>query len=219
MVLVFSYSSFCGARVINVGPSGEYQKIQDARNASKPGDEIVAAVGRYYESLYFPDHDVVLRSTPPGDFEVAQGTMRMRQYAIEADPNVRLMMWSDAVNPYHNAPHLAMEKAAELVPRDVILCAWFYHWPDPQELIGKSVVYFKDLGFDVTGSPWYGHQNVHHWAQVLARQRRDGPHVLGEIYTSWSDAPVAPWQALHTMAEYSWRTDAVPLDAFLKMGK
>jgi hypothetical protein len=43
--------------------------------------------------------------------------------------------------------------------------------------------------------------------------------VLGEIYTSWSDAPVAPWQALHTMAEYSWRTDAVPLDAFLKMGK
>lgn len=139
---------------------------------------------------------------------------RIRQFAIDADPNVRIMMWADAVNPYHNGPHLKMEKAAELIPRDVIQCVWFYHWPDPDELIAKSSRFFTDLGFDITGSPWFGHENVQLWSEVLVDQHQASSHVLGELYTSWPDS-TTPWQALKTSAQYSWNVDGMPLETFL----
>lgn len=144
---------------------------------------------------------------------------RTRTYARELDPDVRLMMWADAVNPHHNEPHLGMEKVADLLPRDIVLCTWFYHWPDPAELIRKSVTYFTDLGFDVTGSPWYGHANAHHWAQALAERREASPRALGELYTSWPEAPVDRWQALPTMAEFAWNARGMPLAVFLEAAR
>jgi len=144
---------------------------------------------------------------------------RMREYARERDPDVRLMMWADAVNPHHNEPHLGMDEVADLLPRDIVMCTWFYHWPDPTALIRKSVAYFTDLGFDVTGSPWYGHANAHHWAGVLAERRQKSPRVLGELYTSWPEAPVDRWQALPTMAEFAWNAASMPLAAFLEAAR
>ncbi len=143
---------------------------------------------------------------------------RMQTFAREADPAIRLMMWSDAVNPYHNGPSLNMNDAAALIPKDVIQCPWWYAWPDNDNRIENSTKFFLDLGFDVTGSPWYDHRNVRQWAGTLNKHREGTTHVLGEIYTSWSDTTEDPWKALATAAQYSWAVDKMPLDEFLKQG-
>ncbi len=146
---------------------------------------------------------------------------RMRQFAREADPNVRLMMWADAVNPYHNEPHAGMKKAAQSLPRDIVMSTWFYSSPQNDAAIRRSVAYFTDLGFDVTGSPWFQYANAHTWAQCLSERRKRSPHALGEIYTSWKDnKSVDPWQALTTTAEYAWSASTPPFDAWMKrLGK
>jgi hypothetical protein len=145
----------------------------------------------------------------------ADDIQRMREFAREIDPSIRLMMWSDAVNPYHNGPSLDMNDAASLIPKDVVQCPWWYDWPDNDGRIEKSTTYFLNQGFDVTGSPWFKHRNVYQWAETLHRFGKDNPHVLGMIYTSWGDTTEDPWQALKTAAEYSWNLDGTPLDEFL----
>ena len=146
----------------------------------------------------------------------ADDVKRMQAFAREADPAIRLMMWSDAVNPHHNGPSLQMNDAAALLPRDIIQCLWWYDWPDKDNRIENSMKFFLGLGFDVTGSPWFSHRNVHQWADTLHKHRQSNPHVLGEIYTSWADTAVDPWQALPTAAQYMWTVDKIPLDEFLK---
>ena len=137
---------------------------------------------------------------------------RMREYALEADPAIRVMMWSDAVNPYQNGPMLHMETAAETIPRDIIQCLWWYEERDYEKLIEQSTQYFLGLGFDITGSPWFDPRNAHRWAETLYRHGKDNAHVLGIIYTSWAHDFEDPWKALPTAAEYSWTIDKPPFD-------
>jgi hypothetical protein len=146
----------------------------------------------------------------------ADDVKRMQAFAREADPAIRLMMWSDAVNPHHNGPSLNMNDAAALLPKDIIQCLWWYDWPDKENRIENSTKFFLGLGFDVTGSPWFDHHNVHQWAATLHKYRQSNTHVRGEIYTSWDDTAVNPWQALPTAAQYMWTVDKIPLDEFLK---
>jgi len=130
---------------------------------------------------------------------------RMRDYALEADPNIRMMMWDDAISPHHNAPSLGMEKAAEMLPKDIIQCLWWYDYPDPKQIVENKTKFFTELGFEVTGSPWFNPENAKHWARVLGEHRKKTPRVLGEIYTSWGEVP-EPWKALDTAAECAWNT-------------
>jgi hypothetical protein len=146
----------------------------------------------------------------------ADDVKRMQAFARETDPAIHLMMWSDAINPYHNGPSLNMNDAAALIPKDIIQCLWWYDWPDKDNRIENSIKFFLGLGFDVTGSPWFDHRNVHQWAATLHKHRESNSHVLGEIYTSWADTAVNPWQALPTAAQYTWTVDRIPLDGFLK---
>ncbi len=132
---------------------------------------------------------------------------RMRDYALEADPNIRLMMWDDVISPHHNAPALGMEKAAEMLPRDIIQCLWWYDYPDPKQIVENKARFFLDLGFEVTGSPWFNPDNAKHWARVLGEHREKTPQALGILYTSWGEVP-DPWKALDTAAECAWNKTA-----------
>ena len=70
----------------------------------------------------------------------------------------------------------------------------------------------------MTGSPWFNHRNVQQWAATLHKHRQSNTHVLGEIYTSWADTPVNPWQALPTAAQYMWTVDKDTLGRVLETG-
>ncbi|HOZ49919.1 MAG TPA: glycoside hydrolase family 20 zincin-like fold domain-containing protein [Candidatus Hydrogenedentes bacterium] len=129
---------------------------------------------------------------------------KMREYAIEADPKVRIMMWDDAVNPYQNGPMLGMSDAAPMIPKDVVMCIWWYDERDVDRQLEESTKYFLGLGFDVTGSPWFNPKNAYQWAETLHRHRKGNAHVLGGLYTSWAHSVMDPWGALDTFAEYCW---------------
>ena len=135
---------------------------------------------------------------------------KMREYAREIDPNVRIMMWDDAVNPYQNGPTLGMISAAKLIPKDVVICIWWYDERNWENQIEKSTQFFLKLGFDITGSPWFNPKNAYRWAETLYRHGKDNPKVLGSLYTSWGHPVEDPWGALPVTAEYAWTIDAPP---------
>ena len=59
----------------------------------------------------------------------AWDVQRMVQFVTAADPNVEVLMWADAINPYRNAfRHTSNPTgpAINLLPRQVILMPWFY---------------------------------------------------------------------------------------------
>lgn len=127
---------------------------------------------------------------------------RVRQIAKDANPDIRVMLWDDALNPYQNASHLGAATAAEKLPRDLIIAIWWYDDDQWEEQIDKSVRYFTDLGFSVTGSPWFRKENAYHWTTVFDALK-DNPQALGIIYTSWAGVP-EPWGALDLTAEHIW---------------
>ena len=128
---------------------------------------------------------------------------RMREYAIEADPKCRIMMWDDTLNPYANAPGLQLEKAAPLLPRDIIMCSWAYGYPDENERIQKAIAFWTQLGFDITGSCWYNSDNARYWSQSLIEHKNSG-HIIGSFYTAWLDDRAHTWLGLDAFSEYSW---------------
>lgn len=127
---------------------------------------------------------------------------RMRDFALDADPNLRVMLWDDAINPYHNARHLKADNAAKLLPRDLIINLWWYDNDQWEEQMDRSLAYFLDLGFPVTGSPWFRVPNAYHWAELF-HAAKENPQALGLIYTSWPEVP-DPWAALEFTAEHAW---------------
>jgi hypothetical protein len=138
----------------------------------------------------------------------ADDVKRMRAYARQADPNVRLMMWNDALDPYHGVSgYRHLVDAVKELPRDIVINVWWYDWPDTVGHLDKSTKYFLDLGFEVTGSPWFRRKNAYDWAQTLYKYGRNDPKVLGCIYTSWAHPSEDPWGALDVTAEYSWTAE------------
>ena len=122
--------------------------------------------------------------------------------AKEAKPEIRVMLWDDAINPYQNGPHLDTSDVASLLPKDMIINIWWYDNADWENQIDKSMAYFMNLGLEVTGSPWFRIPNAQHWAQVL-NTYKNNPKSLGVIYTSWGQVP-HPWAALEFTAEHAW---------------
>ena len=129
--------------------------------------------------------------------------------AKAANPEIRVMMWDDAINPYQNGPHLDTSEVASHLPKDMIINIWWYDNANWENQIDKSMTYFVELGFEVTGSPWFRIPNAQHWAEVLDAYK-DNPKNLGIIYTSWEMVP-EPWGALEFTAEHSWSFDTPEL--------
>ncbi len=134
----------------------------------------------------------------------AEDVNRLDAAAKEIDPNVRLMMWADAVNPYHNGLQFPTDPTADalpLLPRDVILNVWFYGPDQPLQQGAESLRYFGGHGFATTGSPWYNTLCAERWAQACLASRLRGEECMGVLYTSWGGR----WGALEACAKSAWR--------------
>jgi len=137
---------------------------------------------------------------------IVEDVTRLRDWAHEINPDIRLMMWEDAVNPIRGG----CGEAAEALPKEIIQCVWFYGTGEEERARqSDSLLYFTELGFECTGSPWYEPQNAYEWSQSLFSERRRSGKALGMIYTSWGNCTPDrdPWAALIPCAEYSWSPD------------
>ncbi len=133
---------------------------------------------------------------------LADAIQRIRESAKAANPDLRVMMWDDAINPYQNGPHLDTSDVANMLPRDIIVNVWWYDLNAMDVQLDQSVAYFMDLGFETTGSPWFRIPNAWRWAELFDKQKSN-PQALGIIYTSWGGVP-DPWAALEFTAQHAW---------------
>jgi hypothetical protein len=135
---------------------------------------------------------------------------RIHDSARAAKPDIRVMMWDDAINPYHNGPHLGTSDVASMLPRDIIINVWWYDTAAMDVHLDKSVAFFMEQGFQTTGSPWFGIANARRWAQLF-NEHKNNPRALGIIYTSWGGVP-DPWAALKFTAEHAWSFGKPPFE-------
>lgn len=135
---------------------------------------------------------------------IAEDLHRLNSAAHEVDPEVVLMMWEDAVNPYRARQRFGGEKEQNLnlLPKDIIQCVWLYGSGEPLSIGRSSLEVFDKYGFATTGSPWHDEQCSRNWAIVAGEARRhQGLDCRGLLYTSCSNR----WEALETLADVTWQ--------------
>ncbi|MGQ9732554.1 MAG: hypothetical protein ACUVX8_14935 [Candidatus Zipacnadales bacterium] len=138
----------------------------------------------------------------------AEDVWRLYNAAREVDPNILVMLWADAVNPYHNGlqfPHDPTAEALPLLPDDIILNVWFYGAEQPLREGAESLRFLGAQGFATTGSSWDDETCARNWGRVCHEARLRGEECLGVIYTSWGDK----WGALETCARSAWQAASV----------
>ena len=157
----------------------------------------------------------------------ADDVRRMHGYARAVDPNVRLMMWADALavtdGTLHNVEagmidvahrfdeRCTIEQMAKLIPTDIIMNCWRYGSAQLASTVEARtnelyafLVTRVDAGYEATGSPWYDVVNIYCWAKAIRRMRRESGRPLGIFLTTWSHR----WEALPLASDLMWTLDS-----------
>jgi len=125
------------------------------------------------------------------------------------DPNVRLMMWDDNINPYshgffHKDP---VVPAVDLLPKDIILNVWFYGPSDPPTIGFKSLEFFGKKGYTTTGSPYAEPDCARRWSVAAKRAMDEGIPCIGILNL---DHFGEFWKSIEESANTAWRVPANP---------
>jgi hypothetical protein len=110
----------------------------------------------------------------------------------ELDPEVKILMWDDMLNPWHNGGDENYQipfggskgktaPAINIIPEDIILMCWWYDSEDWLNKMKNSPAYFKSKGFDYLVAGWKDKENIKSWMEI-ARDRDD---CIGIIITNW----------------------------------
>jgi hypothetical protein len=156
----------------------------------------------------------------------AKEVWSLYRIAKAADPNIRVMMWDDMVNPYThgyyaNYPFLENSlkspflqagqmlkdppaPAADLLPRDIIITIWLYGQTDALTAGLKSLEFFCGKGYTTIGSPYARLDNACGWSIACKRVRDEGLPCMGVLHTSWSEV----YTSLKESANTTWRVPA-----------
>ena len=147
---------------------------------------------------------------------------RLYRMVKAEDPSIRLMMWDDAINPYSHGflansvrPHNVdttfrnsrqliedpTAPAADLLPRDIVQCVWFYGRGDPPTAGFRSLEFFGRKGYTTTGSPYANRICARRWSVACKRARDAGLPCLGVLCTAWRGA----YHSLEESANTAWR--------------
>ncbi|MFH1458943.1 MAG: glycoside hydrolase family 20 zincin-like fold domain-containing protein [Candidatus Omnitrophota bacterium] len=117
---------------------------------------------------------------------------QLNNYAKNLDPNLRLLMWDDMINPWHNGsnenyqlgfhgPQGATQDAVKLISKDVLMMIWWTEAKDWLHKMENSLDYFKKQGFNFFAFCYDNEENIKKWVQLI-NNRSD---CLGIICASW----------------------------------
>ena len=126
-----------------------------------------------------------------------------------AERGVRAMMWQDMLlkkgdprwKGYKANGTDETAKAAEYLPKDIIICDWFYREPLPEF---KSYSYFKELGYDHLACPWDRISAI--TAESKAAKENGSWGVLGTLWNHYSGYSLALIYC--NVAGKTWNTEA-----------
>jgi hypothetical protein len=138
----------------------------------------------------------------------AMEVWRLYKIAKAEDPNVRIMMWDDMINPYSHGNMLQdpTAPAADLLPKDIILNVWFHGRSDPPIAGFKSLKFFGEKGYTTTGGAYADRTCARRWSAACKTGQSTGLHCMGILHTPWDDN----YEALDEAAYSSWRVPANP---------
>jgi len=108
------------------------------------------------------------------------------------DPDVKVMMWDDMLNPWHNGGLEDMQvqfggeagktsEAIETIPSDIILLVWWYESADKFGKMKNSPDYFESKGFDYLVAAYKDKKNIKDWSELI----KNRPVCAGLITTTW----------------------------------
>lgn len=139
-------------------------------------------------------------------------------------PQIRLIMWDDMVNPWHNGnnqyyqnrygvktgkTYLAMPETpipgfeADTVAsryhiaKDVIMASWWYKPNDSKDIIKNASTFYGERGFDYITCAWVNEENIKLWSKNMS-----GKKTLGMMATTWNHHT----KGIPIVAQYSWNS-------------
>jgi hypothetical protein len=132
------------------------------------------------------------------------------------NPNVKVLMWDDMINPYHNGksdsfqprfggPEGATKYAMDLISRDVILMNWWYDTESDGEDIRPMTVAsgeYKKAGFKTWGVPWDDPANIYGWSYIANKNSLNG--ILSAEFDHVDYNAISRQVVL--ASNYSWKT-------------
>ncbi|MFH1855700.1 MAG: glycoside hydrolase family 20 zincin-like fold domain-containing protein [Candidatus Omnitrophota bacterium] len=139
---------------------------------------------------------------------LADDISKLYYFSKTIDPHVKMLIWSDMLNPYDNGGNANFQlqygglpgvtaPAIDLIPKDIIIMLWRYD-PDRNFLM-KSADYFETKQFEYFVAGWNNKQNLLEWSQIAKKRI----NCLGIIVTTWYD-----WEGnfdiIKYTAEISW---------------
>ncbi len=127
---------------------------------------------------------------------------RMHDIIKSHDPQVDMIMWADAVNPYHNAGKKVLEQTCDLLHRDIIMAHWYYSAENFEQvdLVELGSNFFLDKGFRMYGCPWDHLVNHQLWERVM-QTHKGNPSCMGLLHTQWSGRN----SGIAQTAEVNWK--------------
>lgn len=126
----------------------------------------------------------------------------------KANPTTRISLWSDMLDPAHNATAYQTEEAAALLKQygmtDIIMIPW------NDDFAEKSVRFFFEQGFPLMPSCQNrtedGISDAPLWAMLLRNYYQSSSIPSGLMHCRWGygfDSPDA-WEHLATVADHAW---------------
>jgi len=117
---------------------------------------------------------------------------KLNDFVKSLDPGIRLMMWDDMLNPWHNGgnedyqvqfggPKGKTSEAIEDIPKDAIIMVWWYEPDDWLSKMKNSPAYFESKGFSYLGAAYKDKKNIKDWSKLI----KSRPLCTGLITTTW----------------------------------
>ena len=118
--------------------------------------------------------------------QLGECVTRQREIIKSVCPDAQIYMWSDMIDPAHNAHDNyfscrgTFDGAWKLIPKDIVISCWYDKKHD------VSMPFFANLGFRTQAAAYYDADNLESSRAWLGTCNRT-PGCTGIMYTTWRD--------------------------------